>query len=185
MPEHPSGPLWYLAQFKPNCHRIAERNLRRQGFVTFLPLTEETRRIRGRFMTRLQPLFPGYLMVSLDRRDGGWGAVNSTYGITRLVSLGAEPNPVPEALVRALMQRCDSDGKLMAPAVQDHDAPDAEGLVPERLIPGDQVILTRGPFADFVATIDSLAPDRRVWVLMELLGSQTRVAIPTADIRGV
>ncbi len=180
MPDQPSGPLWYLAQFKPNCHRIAERNLLRQGFGTFLPLVEETRRVRGRFVTRLQPLFSGYLMVSLEKRKGGWGAINSTYGVSRLVTLGPEPTPVPGELVRALMQRCDSDGKLLAPNVDELDDPDTRGLHP-----GDQVQLIKGPFADFVATVDSLAPDRRVWVLMELMGSQTRVAVPTAHLRAV
>ena len=50
---------WFLAQMKPNSHDIANRNLTRQGFETFLPLQEETRRTRGRFVTRRRPLFPG------------------------------------------------------------------------------------------------------------------------------
>jgi transcriptional antiterminator RfaH len=75
-----------LAQFKPKCHRIAERNLERQGFQSFLPMQEETRRVRGKFTALMRPLFPGYLFVAFDKARGGWQAVNSTYGITRLVS---------------------------------------------------------------------------------------------------
>jgi len=33
---------WYLIQFKRNSHRIAEQNLNKQGFKTFLPLQEIT-----------------------------------------------------------------------------------------------------------------------------------------------
>ena len=35
---------WYIVQFKPNSHKIAVRNLERQGFGTFLPMHEVTRR---------------------------------------------------------------------------------------------------------------------------------------------
>lgn len=164
------GTRWFLAQFKPNSHRIAERNLTRQGFETFLPLQDDTRRLRGRFTTRMRPLFPGYLFVALDVARGGWRAVNSTYGITRLVSLGRAPSPVPSTLVDALMQRCDDAGRL---------------LPPNALKPGDQVTVTKGPFTDFVATIDTIAPDQRVWVLMEFMGGQTRVAVSAPHLRAV
>jgi transcriptional antiterminator RfaH len=50
---------------------------------------------------------------------------------------------------------------------------------------GDQVRMTSGPFADFVATIETIAPDRRVWVLMEIMGGQTRVAVTADQLRTV
>jgi len=170
MSTHDRGTTWFLAQFKPNSHKIAERNLTRQGFRTFLPLQEETRRARGRFITQRRPLFPGYLFVALDVLRGSWRTVNSTYGITRLVSLGKEPTPVPLALVSQLMLRCDREGKL---------------LPPKLLKPGDEVMLTKGPFTDFVATIERIAPDRRVYVLMELMGAQTRVAVPMNQLQAL
>ena len=51
------------------------------------------------------------------------------------------------------------------------------------LKPGDQVRLTSGPFADFVGTIESIAPERRVWVLIEIMGGQTRVAVAADHLR--
>jgi len=170
MSYHDRGTTWFLAQFKPNSHNIAERNLVRQGFRTFLPMQEETKRARGKFITQMRPLFPGYLFVALDMLRGGWRSVNSTYGITRLVSLGKEPTPVPLDLVSQLMLRCDREGKL---------------LPPKLLKPGDEVMLTKGPFTDFVARIESIAPDRRVYVLMELMGAQTRVAVSAEHLRAV
>jgi len=170
MSYHDRGTTWFLAQFKPNSHNIAERNLTRQGFRAFLPLQEETKRARGKFITQMRPLFPGYLFVALDMLKGGWRAVNSTYGITRLVSLGKEPTPVPLDLVSQLMLRCDREGKL---------------LPPKLLKPGDEVMLTKGPFTDFVAKVESIAPDRRVFVLMELMGAQARVAVSAELLRAV
>jgi len=167
-PDRPT--TWYLAQYKPNSHRIAERNLARQGFRTFLPMAEETRRLRGRFVTQARPLFVGYLFVALDPRDGAWRAVNATLGITRLVSLGGDPTPLPPDLVGQLMLRCDDTGHLRGPTA---------------LQPGDQVMLTRGPFTDFVATIETIDPDRRIWVLLDILGAATRVALSEKNLRAL
>lgn len=167
MSYHNKGTSWFLAQFKPNSHSIAERNLGRQGFHTFLPLQEKTRGVRGKFVTRLHPLFPGYLFVAFNIATGGWRSVNSTYGITRLVSLGKEPTAVPLDLISQLMLRCDREGKLMPPKL---------------LTSGDRVLLNIGPFADYVATIEAIAPDRRIWMLMEFMGRQTRVAVAAASV---
>ena len=59
---------WYLAQLKPNAHRIAERNLRRQEFETFLLPVEVTRRKSTTFVNELRPLFPGYIVRGLQTK---------------------------------------------------------------------------------------------------------------------
>jgi transcriptional antiterminator RfaH len=66
--------------------------------------------------------------------------------------------------------RCDASGKLLPPKI---------------LRPGDQVALTTGPFANFVAEVEKIAPDRRVWVLMDIMGAQTRVAVGADQLRAV
>ena len=167
---HHRGTSWFLAQFKPNSHRIAERNLNRQGFQTFLPLQEKTKTWRGKFVTSLVPLFPGYLFVAFDTSRGGWRAVNSTHGITRLVNLGKDPVAVPLDLVSQLMLRCDEAGKLLPPRI---------------LKQGDEVTMTSGPFSDVIATIESVTPDRRVWVLMDIMGGKTRVTVDASQLRAV
>jgi transcriptional antiterminator RfaH len=168
MTYHPRGTDWFLAQCKPNSHHIAQRNLARQGFPVFLPLQESTSRARGRFVTQMQPLFPGYLFVELDTGNGPWRAVNSTLGVTRLVSLGGQPTPVPRELVDEIQQRCGPTGKLLPAQIFE---------------PGDQVILAAGPFAEFAATVEGIAPDRRVWVLLDLMGQQIRVTVPVGQLQ--
>jgi len=165
-----TGNTWFLAQFKPNCHKIAERNLRRQDFQTFLPLHEETKRKSGQFTTTVRPLFMGYLFVAIDASKGGWRAINSTYGITRLVSFGEDPQPVPLDLISRLMLRCDEGGKLLPPRI---------------LKPGDAVESSGGPFAELVATIEKVDPDQRVWVLLDLMGRTTRMAVHPDALRKV
>ena len=163
-------PKWYLAQLKPNSHRIAERHLERQGFESFLPYHGSTRRLRRQFKTQNTPLFPGYIFVRFDPQRGHWRKINSTQGITRLVQFGAAPEPVPNTLVEQLMARCDEDA-VLAPSTS--------------LSVGDVVTLTQGPFAEFVATVETLPDDQRVWVLLDLMGRGTRLAVPVGALRAV
>ncbi len=170
MSVHDGGLTWFLAQLKPNSAKVAERNLRRQSFQTFLPVEEIIKRGKSTFVTAEKPLFPGYIFVAFDVAKGGWQAINATQGITRLVSFGAAPAPVPQDIVAGLMQRCDGQGKLISSAP---------------VSPGDQVVLPSGPFADFVATVDKIESDRRVWVLLDIMGGKTRVAVPPDRLRAV
>jgi len=160
---------WFLAQIKPNARKIAERNLARQRFETFLPLIDQTIRQNGRFVQSRKPLFPGYIFVRFDTGKGSWRSINSTQGITKLVSFGQAPAPVPDGLITQLMARCDHDG-MMAP-------------IPDLNV-GDSVTVTQGPFSDFVAEILDVDEDQRVWLLIDLMGRQTRVAVRQQDIRG-
>jgi len=165
---HDAKTNWFLAQVKPNCSQIARRNLKRQGYQTFLPLEDVTQQRKGRFITTKRPLFPGYIFVAFDAARGLWRTVNATYGITSLVSFGSAPSPVPHEIVSHLMDRCGVDDTL---------------LPPDLLQPGDSVLLTRGAFANFVAEVEMIDPDSRVWVLMDIMGGQTRVKVSADQLR--
>ena len=156
---------WYLIQFKPNSYRLAERNLHRQGFETFLPMQKITRRKASRFVSDLKPLFPGYMFVSVKSDLAPWRAINSTIGVSKLVSFEGQPKPLPLQLISVLMLRCDASGTL---------------LPPKSLNEGDSVEMLTGPFANFVATVDTIDPEQRIWVLMDFMGQKTRMQV-TAD----
>ena len=150
---------WYLVQFKPNSYGIAESNLNRQGFETFLPMQKTTRRKASRFVNDFKPLFPGYMFVSVNSQLAPWRTINSTIGVCRLVSFEGKPKPLPRQLVSGLMLRCDTAGKI---------------LPPKTLNEGDGVELLTGPFANFIATVDTIDPERRIWVLIVLMGRPRR-----------
>lgn len=159
---------WFLVQTKPNGHRLAERNLNRQGFETFLPLQEVTQRKASRFVNDLRPLFPGYMFVAFELEDAPWRKINGTFGVSRLVSFDQTPKPVPLTLVAGLMSRCDASGKLLPPKI---------------LKAGDDVELLTGPFAKFVGTVESIDAEQRIWVLLELMGQKTRVRVPQEQLQ--
>ena len=159
---------WFLAQVKPNCSHIAKKNLKRQGYRTFLPFEDITVQRRGQFVTAKRPLFPGYIFVAIDAAGGQWRNINATTGVTSLVSFASEPAAVPNSIVKDLMERCDDDGTLL-PQKQPQ--------------PGDNVVQTHGAFANFAAEVQAIEPDRRVWVLMDIMGGQTRVRVSADQIR--
>ena len=159
---------WVLAQLKPNCAAIAVRHLERQGLQTFLPLGRHTEARGGRFVTSTRPYFAGYLFVGVGRDSAPWQAIRSTQGISRLVSFGSQPAMVPTALVEQLMQGCDSDGVI------------AEGPA---MSAGDDVRVVQGPFASFIGKVVDLKPDQRAWVLLDVMGKQTRVSMSRGDLR--
>ena len=61
----------------------------------------------------------------------------------------------------------------------------AHDVVLAEIRPGLHLSLTKGPFANFVVEVEKIAPDRRVWVLMEIMGGQTLVAVGADQLRAV
>ena len=153
---------WYLAQCKPNATHIAVRNLDNQGFASFLPLQEGTKRKGKGFHHQIRPLFPGYLFVQLNAREGPWRKINSTRGIARLVRLGAEPSVVPDAIIAGLMARCNELG-IIQDAVT--------------FAVGDHAQVSQGPFSGFVAKIVKVEANARIHILLKIMGQSTVVSI--------
>ena len=159
---------WYLVQTKPNAHRIATRNLLRQGCQVFMPLLKLTRRTGNRFISNVSPLFPGYLFLGLDPdSQSTWRSLNSTLGVSRIISHSGRYRPLPLSLIDELQNCCDPDGIFQTKSP---------------IIKGDQVQIQKGPFAEFVATVESRAPNARMLVLIELLGQKSQISVKTADL---
>ena len=159
---------WYLVQFKPNAHHVAERNLHRQGFETFIPMKQATLKKASRIVSDLKPLFPGYMFVNILLKTAPWRKINSTYGVSKLVSLDGKPAPLPLQLVTELKLRCNAAGTL-----QDH----------KDFNTGDSVEVLSGPFANFIAIVDSIDPAQRIWLLMDFMGQKSRVQVSKSQLQ--
>jgi transcriptional antiterminator RfaH len=151
---------WFILQFKPNSHYQAIKNLNQQGFETFLPICNFTSRGASRFTNITRPLFSGYMFVAFDKANTQWGKINSTFGVSRLVTFNNILKPVPATLINNLKDRCDLSGKL---------------LPTKKLKKGDHVKISTGPFTNFIATVETLEADQRIWVLIDLLGRQSKI----------
>ena len=159
---------WYLIQIKRNSYRIAYRNLNQQGFKTFLPLQDLTSRRGSKFSTSTKPLFPGYMFVRIKPDGAPWQKINSTLGVSRLICQDGVPMKVPTEVVSGLISRCDSLGRLLPPAAVQH---------------GDIVEIHSGALANFIATVETIDSNSRIWVLMDIMGQITRVQVASEQVK--
>ena len=158
---------WFILQFKSNSHQRATKNLNQQGFETFLPLHETTSRRLSRFINTSKPLFPGYMFVKFDRAESAWHKINSTYGVSRLITFNSILKSIPTTIVDSLMMRYDLSGKL---------------LPLQKLKKGDQVEVLKGPFANFIATVEKYEADQRICILIDLMGRKTKIQTTSDNI---
>jgi transcriptional antiterminator RfaH len=161
---------WYVVHTQPHHEERADVNLRRQGFATYLPRYQRTRRHARRTETVVRPLFPRYLFVAIDLTRDRWRAIHSTFGVSHLVQAGDEPLSVPSGVVEEIRAREDGAGLVKL------------GL-PPGIVPGSPVRLIDGIFQDVKGVLERVADDRRVAVLLELLGREVRVFVPAASVR--
>ena len=159
---------WYVLQFKPNSHFQAKKNLDRQGFETFLPLDDTTSRKSSRFINTSKPLFPGYMFIRFDKAESEWHKINSTYGVSRLITFNSHLKSIPTKFVDSLMKRYDLSGKL---------------LPIKKLKKGDQIKVLKGPFANFIATVEKYEDDQRIWILMDLMGRKSKIQAETVSLQ--
>jgi transcriptional antiterminator RfaH len=157
------GLAWYLVQCKPNAERVAVQNLSNQGFNSFLPLQKLTNRRAQTFQTPLRPLFPGYLFVEINASNVDWRKINSTRGIVRLVRFSLYPHPVPASVMQSLFANC-NEGNIFEPE--------------EVLKAGDRIQVTQGPFTGFAAKIAEISSNKRIYMLLEIMGQTSTIAIP-------
>jgi len=159
-----TGARWYVVQTQINGEVKAARNLLRQGYEVYLPRYIKRRRHARKVDFVAKPLFPRYLFVAIDMATQRWRSIQSTFGVSHLVTNGDEPAVVPEGVVRALKVREDAKGFVKldtAPA----------------FAPGDKVRVLGGAFMDNAGLFNGMADQDRVSILLEMLGRQVRVVL--------
>ena len=158
---------WYLLQTKPNAHVTARDHLKQQGFDVFLPLITKTTKKNGKFLDVKAPLFSGYLFMGTSMDPVPWKSVNGTRGISKAVTLDGIYRPVSAHIIEGLRCRCDKAGVIQS--LND-------------IVPGAYVRIERGPFADFICTVDNIQDDRRAWILIDLLQQKIRSEVSMNDL---
>ena len=158
---------WYLLQTKSNAHTTACNHLRRQGFDVFLPLIIRTTKKNGKFLDATTPLFPGYLFMGTSDDPIPWKSINGTRGVSAAVTLDGVYRPVNRDIIEGLRCRCGHDSIIQR--LND-------------IVPGDRMKIERGPFAEFICTVDDIQDDRRAWVLIDLLQQKTKSEVSLNDL---
>lgn len=146
---------WFIIQLKPNAYEMANRNLTRQGFETFIPEMIVTSRKNNQYYSKKVFLFPGYMFVFFDPNFLKWKIINSTYGVSKILSFNNKPAEIPSDLILALKYRYAGNENLT-------------GKI--NLKKGDRIKMVTGPFVNFFAKVESVEGSNRIWVLLENAG---------------
>lgn len=155
---------WYAVCCKPRQEAVAEENLLRQGFHVHLPRIRIRQRRRGQWIDAVEVLFPRYIFIRIDPARRSTATIRSTRGVVGLVRFGGQPAVVPDAVMDALRQREDAASGL-------HE--DKRPLFSE----GEAIKLVDGPLAGMEGVFTQKDGDKRVIVLLELLGKANKVTV--------
>lgn len=158
---------WILARNKPNQNKIALINLERQNFEIFQPTFKTMSRRQNKFKEIIKPVFPGYIFIAINLEENNWHKINNTRGISRVIVFGNEIPLIHCELIEALKYRFSLNNSSKA------DDPFEKGMNAE---------ITNGPFAQLVGKIEEIDADQRVWILLDILGTQTRVSISKLNL---
>jgi len=159
-----TGLRWYVVQTQANGEAKAAQNLLRQGYEIYLPRYLKRRRHARKVDFTARPLFPRYMFVAVDVASQRWRSIQSTFGVSRLVTNGDEPATVPEGVVQALMAREDENGFIRLDSKP-------------TFAPGDKVRVLAGAFMDSAGLFNGLADHDRVSILLDMLGRKVRVLL--------
>jgi len=160
---------WYLVYTKPRMEQVAQENLQRQGYTTYLPMLRQTRRRNGRYYDSIEACFPRYLFIHLDTHSDNWAPIRSTMGVAKMVEFGGLPARVPDDLVVTLQHNEDPQG------LQQLQRPELKA--------GDKVTILEGPFAGYQGIYQQRQSRERVAILMDIVGKNTLMTISVHELQ--
>lgn len=152
---------WYVIHSKARQESIAQENLQRQGFRTFLPKLARHKRLRGKKTLVIEPMFPRYLFVYFQPGRDNIASIKYTCGVSHLVSFGMEFATISEEIVQGLINDADQQGVFT--------------LQESEMQPGDHLRVLTGPFAGLTGKLDQMTADERVILLMNILGQERQI----------
>jgi transcriptional antiterminator RfaH len=155
---------WYAVQSRPRQEAVAELNLDRQGYHTYLPRILLRKRRRDKWTRVVEPLFPRYLFIQVDPSEQSLSPVRSTLGVTGLVRLGQLLCPVPDGVIEYLRRAENPDTHQQHADAWPHQ-------------PGDTVQILEGPFAGLSGIFQAATGEERAMLLIELLGRQNTIDV--------
>ena len=160
--------FWFCLKSKPRQEAVAVRNLKSVGEIeVFFPRLRRTRRGHEKNKEVIEPLFPGYVFLKFNPEDLH-GTVKSTRGVLHLVSKNGKAVEVDHKVIEELIG-LGPDGIL--------------SMLDEELKVGAKIKVIRGIFAGSEGEVIKLAtPQKRIAVLLTLLGAPQSVEMPMDDV---
>ena len=159
---------WYLVYTKPRMESLAQENLLRQSYETYLPLVQTKRRKQGRYVDVVEAMFSRYLFINLNCTTDNWSPIRSTIGVANMVRFNGLPSRVPAELIASIKSLEDEQGVYKIPE--------------KELQAGDNVEIIDGVFAGLKGIFQAKTSQERVIVLLDIAGQFTRVSMSKNEL---
>jgi len=140
--------------------RIETMGMQDKIFRVVVPTEEEVEIRDGQRKSSRRRVFPGYVLVQMILDEESWYVVRNTPGVTGFVGSGTDPIPLSQDEVAKILERMEEEKPRIKLSFR----------------VGETVRITEGPFADFMAVVDELYPERgKVRLLVSFFGRETPV----------
>lgn len=150
--------------------RIESMGMQGKIFRVIVPTEEEVEIRDGQRKSSRRRVFPGYILVEMVLDDESWYVVRNTPGVTGFVGSGAKPSSLTQEEVDKILQRMEAEQPRIKVSFR----------------PGETVRIIEGPFADFMAVVDELYPERgKVRVLVSFFGRETPVEMDFLQVERI
>ena len=147
--------------------RIEYMNMADKIFRIEVPQKTVTQMKGGKKQEREEKIFPGYVLVEMIMDEDSWYVVRHTSGVTKFVGSAKRPIPARDSEIKKIINRSTSTSQKIELDVK----------------PGDKVRITSGPFADFIADIIEVYPDKsKLRADVSMFGRETPVELEYKQI---
>ena len=147
--------------------RIEYMNMGDKIFRIEVPQKTVTQMKGGKKQEREEKIFPGYVLVEMIMDEDSWYVVRHTSGVTKFVGSAKKPIPARDSEIKKIINRTSSTSQKIELDVK----------------AGDKVRITSGPFADFIADIIEVYPDKsKLRANVSIFGRETPVELEYKQI---
>ena len=147
--------------------RIEYMNMGDKIFRIEVPQKTVTQMKGGKKQEREEKIFLGYVLVEMIMDEDSWYVVRHTSGVTKFVGSAKKPIPARDSEIKKIINRSTSTQQKIELDVK----------------AGDKVRITSGPFADFVADIIEVYPDKsKIRANVSIFGRETPVGLEYKQI---
>lgn len=160
---------WYLLHCKARQEQRAQQNIENQGYTTCLPQIKRQKIVQGKRIERIEPLFPNYIFIQLDKSTANFNALRSTRGVNGFVRFGGIPATVP--------------GQVMDSILALEQTSENQDQAQPLFRSGDKVQISDGPFAGLQAIYNMPKGEERCLIFLDMLGQQQSIEIEETVLR--
>lgn len=159
----------YENKVKVNLEKMIEnQNLGDRIFRIEVPQKTVTQIKGGKKTEKEEKVFPGYVLVEMIMDEETWYVVRHTTGVAKFVGSAKKPIPAKDSEIKKIINRSSSQTQKIELDVK----------------VGDKVRITSGPFAEFVADIIEVYPDKaKLRANVSIFGRETPVELEYKQIQ--